>query len=294
MRILIRAGNAPAILLAAITVALLSVAGSAGWAGEARAASEAQAGRGICYPVNLTWICVYTGNQDGSQGTDGESPTLTCTYSKAPARVLKAAGTGAPAPGYQWDILTCPGAEPGSLGDELVQVNKRTGAPAISPFAMFRIGIGVLRVPTLAAATAPPRGKDGLVGLPEWYWVPRGQWHAVSVTVNAGPVWAKAVASPTRLSYVPGGDMNSVSCAGPGMPFNRSLPTERQRTDCAYSYAEPSLGQPGNAYQAGVFVTWTVRWTGSGGAGGVITDRYTTGTAFGVRIAQAEALVTTP
>ena len=294
MRVLIRAGNAPAIVLPAFVVALLVVAGWSGLASEARAASAARVGQGTCYPVNLTWICVYTANQGGSRGTDGDSSTVTCSYTKAPASVLDATGTGAPAHGYQWDILTCPGAEPGSLGDQLVQVNKRTGAPAISPFEILRIGIGVLRVPTLAAATAPPRGKDGLVGLPEWYWVPRGQWHAVRVTVNAGPVWAKANASPTRLSYVPGGGMNSVSCAGPGTAFNRSQRSARQRTDCSYTYAEPSRGQPGNAYQAGVFVTWTVSWTGSGGAGGVITNGYTTGTAFGVRVAQAEALVTTP
>jgi hypothetical protein len=293
MRVLIRAGSAPAILVAAIVAALLTAASPAGRASEARA-SSAPAGQGTCYPVNLTWICVYSGYQGSSQGAGGGSSTVTCSYSKASARVLRAAGAAAPAPGYQWDILTCPGAKPGSPGDELVQVNKRTGAPAISPFEIFRIGIGVLRVPTLAAATAPPRGKDGLVGLPEWYWVPRGQWHAVSVTVKAGPVWAKANASPTALSYVPGDGVNSVSCAGPGTPFNGSLPASRQRTDCAYTYAEPSRGLPGNAYRAGVFVTWTVSWTGSGGAGGVITNGYTTGTTIAVRVAQAEALVTTP
>jgi len=48
------------------------------------------------------------------------------------------------------------------------------------------------------------------------------------------------------------------------------------------------------AFQAGLFVTWTISWTGSGGAGGLITDSYTTGSAFPVRVAQAEALVTTP
>ena len=294
MRVLIRAGNAPAILLSATVAALLVAAGSAGRASEARAASSARAGQGACYPVNLTWICVYTASQGGRRGTDGDSSAITCSYTKAPASVLDATRTGAPAHGYQWDILTCPGAQPGSARDQLVQVNLRTGAPAISPFEMLRIGIGVLRVPALAPATAPPRGKDGLVGLPEWYWVARGQWHAVRVTVNAGPVWATATASPTRLSYVPGGGMNSVSCAGPGTGFNRSQPSAPQRTDCSYTYAVPSRGQPGNAYQAGVFVTWTVSWKGSGGAGGVITNGYTTGSAFGVRVAQAEALVTTP
>jgi len=294
MRVLIRAGGAPAILFPAILAALVVAASPVSPASKASAAPAAAAGHGTCYPVNFTWICVYSGNQGGNQGNGGGTTTVTCTYAKAPASVLEATGTGPPAPGHQWDIMTCPGSNPGPLGGQLVQVSKRTGAPAISPIDLLRIAIGELRVPTLAAATAPPRGRDGLVGLPEWYWVPRGQWNPVGVTVTAGPVWARANASPTALSYVPGGGMGSVSCPGPGTAFNRSLPAAQQHTSCDYTYAQPSSGQPGNAYQAGLFVTWTVSWTGSGGAGGIITNGYNTGTAFAVRVAQAEALVTTP
>lgn len=257
-------------------------------------AVAAPSGSGDCYPVNFTWICVYNGGSGGGPGSGGGSSSVTCTYTKAPSGVLQRTGTGPPAPGYQWDIMTCPGANPGSIGGQLVQVSRRTGTPAISPFDLMKIAIGELSVPTLAAATAPPRGKDGLVGLPEWFWVPRGQWHPVSVTVSAGPVWATANAAPTALNFVPGGGQGSVSCRGPGIAFDRALPAAEQRTSCSYTYSQPSDGQPGNAYQAGLFVTWTVSWTGSAGAGGLITNSYTTGNAFAVRVAQAEAVVTTP
>ncbi|HYS33987.1 MAG TPA: hypothetical protein VEM58_17160 [Streptosporangiaceae bacterium] len=307
MRVLIRAGRTPAILFPAILAAAILVAASPAPAARAapaapaaqaaltaKAAPAAPAGGGNCYPVNFTWICVYNGSGGGSSGSGGGSTTVTCTYTKAPPGVLERTGTGPPAPGYQWDIMTCPGGNNGPLGGQLVQVSTKAGTPAISPFDLLKIAMGELSVPTLAAATAPPRGRDGLVGLPEWYWVPRGQWRPVSVTVNAGPVWATASARPTALNYVPGGGMGSVSCAGPGTPFDRALPAAQQHTDCSYTYPLPSTGQPGNAYQAGLFVTWTVSWTGSGGAGGQITNSYTTGSAFGVRVAQAEALVTTP
>jgi len=281
---------APLLALVAITAALLAPVSTA------RAASG---GSGTCYPVNLTWICVYSsagGGDPGSAGSGGGSSTITCTFAKAPVGVLRRTGTGPPAPGYQWDIMTCPGAHGGraSLGGLLVQVSTRTGTPAISPVLLLKIGVGSLFVPILAAATAPPRGTDGLVGLPEWYWVPRSEWHPVSMTVRAGPVWATATAIPTTLSYVPGDGMGSVSCAGPGNSFNRALPAARQQTRCSYTYPQPSKGQPDDAFRAGLFVTWTVRWTGSGGAGGLITSSYTTGSAFAVRVAQAEALVTTP
>ena len=286
MRVLIRSGLVPAIFLSA-ALAAGAVASAPG------VAQAAPAGSGSCYPVNFTWICVYNGGGGGGSGSGG-SGTVNCTYTKAPPGVLERTGTGPPAPGYQWDIMTCPGSNPGSIGGQLVQVNTKSGAPAISPFDLMKIAIGELSVPTLAAATAPPRGKDGLVGLPEWFWVPRGQWHAVSVTVNAGPVWATATAAPTSLSYVPGGGMGSVSCTGPGTAFNRALPLAQQRTGCSYTYPQASKGQPGSAFQAGLFVTWKVSWTGSGGAGGLITTGYTTGNAFAIRVAQAEALVTTP
>lgn len=282
-----------------VTRAALAAAGVAvsalAMAAPVRAAPAAGGpGSGNCYPVNFTWICVYSGNGGGSPGSGDGAGTVICTYTKAPAGVLQRAGIGPPAPGYQWDIMTCPGSDPGPLGGQLVQVSTRTGTPAISPIDLFKIAIGELSVPTLPAATAPPRGKDGLVGLPEWYWVARGQWHPVRITVRAGPVWATASAVPTSLSYMPGGGMGSVVCHGPGTPFSRSLPAAQQHTNCSYTYAQASRGQPGNAFQAGLFVTWTVSWIGSGGAGGLLTDSYTTGNAFAVRVAQAEALVTTP
>jgi hypothetical protein len=286
MLVLIRSRFALPIAVAAIVTAALL-----GPAGIARAAPS---GSGSCYPVNLTWICVYSGSGGGSPGSRGGSSTITCTYTKASPGVLRRTGTGRPAPGYEWDIMTCHGAHQGPLGGQLVQVSTTTGTPAISPVSLLKIGIGALSVPTLAAATAPPRGRDGLVGLPEWYWVPRAEWHPVSMTVRAGPVWAMATAIPTMLSYVPGGGMGSVTCPGPGTSFNRALSAAQQQTRCSYTYTQPSKGQPGDAFQAALFVRWTVSWTGSGGAGGLITSSYTTGTAFAVRVAQAEALVTTP
>jgi len=259
----------------------------------APAAPAAPAGGGGCYPIDFTWICIDTGGSPGSPGTGGSS-TVTCTYSPASPAVLQRTGTGPAAPGYQWDIMTCPGSAGGALGGQLVQVSKTTGAPAISPVDLLKIAIGELSVPTLAADTAPPRGKDGLVGLPEWFWVPSGQWRPASVTVAAGPVWATASATPTALTFVPGGGLGDVSCAGPGAEFNTHEAASSQSSSCSYQYDQPSAGQPGDAYQAAVEVTWTIGWTGSGGAGGTIATGYTTGTAFPVRVAQAEAVVSTP
>ncbi len=281
----------------AIAAAAIIAIGGAQAATAARVApaapAAAPAGGGGCYPIDFTWICISSGGSPGSPGSGG-SATITCTYTKASQAILQRTGTGPPQPGYQWDIMTCPGSNQGSLGGQLVQVSIKTGVPAISPVDLLKIAMGELSVPTLTAHTAPPIGRNGLVGLPEWFWVPRGQWRHASVRVTAGPVWADAVASPTSMTFVPGGGMSGVSCAGPGAEFSRALSANAQHTNCSYTYPQPSAGQPANAFQAALVVTWTISWTGSGGAGGTITTGYTTGAAFGVRVAQAEAIVSTP
>jgi hypothetical protein len=293
MLVLTRRRARGAVLTAALAAALTAAAWAAGAdASPARAQTAAPAGSGGgCYTFDNTWVCVYSGGTAGTAGSPGSS-TYACTYAPASETILQEIGAGPPDPGYQWDLMVCPG--PHSGPGALVEVNTRTGAPAIPPADLAKIAIGDLTVPAISAATAPPRGKDGLVGLPEWFWVPAAQWHRVFVTITAGPVWATAVASPTRISYLPGNGGGAVSCAGPGVPFDPRLAASRQHTECSFSYAEPSAGQPGSAYQAAIVVTWTISWTGSGGAGGVITTGYTTGIVFGVRVAQSEALVTTP
>jgi hypothetical protein len=254
----------------------------------------ASAAGGGCYPIDFTWICVDSGGGPGSPGTGGGSSKVTCTYAKASPAELQRTGTGPPNSGYQWDIMTCPGSAGGALGGQLVQVSKATGAPAISPVDLLKIAIGELHVPTLPVQTAPPRGKDGLVGLPEWFWVPSGAWKKTSVTVSAGPVFADASATPTSITFAPGGGQADTSCAGPGTAFSSRSGTGAQHSSCSYTYSQPSAGQPGNAFQAALMVTWTISWVGSGGAGGTITTGYTTGTAFPIRVAQAEALVKSP
>ena len=290
MRVLART-----LIVVGVTLALGQAPAMPGQAARAVPAVPAasQGGAGGCFPVDFTWICIDQSGSGGSPGSGG-SAKYTCTYAKASQAVLQHTGTGPPQPGYQWDIMTCPGSNQGPLGGQLVQVNVATGAPAISPVDLLKIAIGELSVPTLTAHTAPPIGKNGLVGLPEWFWVARSQWRKISITVTAGPVWADAIASPTSMTFAPGGGRSSVTCTGPGAEYNRSRLAGSQHTSCSFTYSQPSVGQPANAYQAALVVTWTISWAGSGGAGGTITTGYTTGTAFPVRIAQAEAVVSTP
>jgi hypothetical protein len=198
-----------------------------------------------------------------------------------------------PPQGETWAIVDCPSGAI-DAAPQAVLVSDATGAPAIPPQQVLLTTVGQLQVPYLRPDTAPPRGHDGLVGLPEWYWIPAVSWHARTVTVTAGQAWAVVTATPVRLTFRPGPGISPVSCTGPGAAYNPHKPAAAQHTGCSYTYLEPSTGQPGHAYQASVTVTWRVTWTGSGGVGGVLDAALSVPVGLAVPVAQGEALVTGP
>jgi len=227
-------------------------------------------------------------NSSGAGGSTTTSTCITVVYSPAQVQQL---GLGPAPAGQAWAELACGGTLPGVV---FILVSTATGTPQVTPQQLMLQAYGELRVPSLTPATAPPVGRDGLVGLPEWFWVPVTSWHPRSVTVSVGPVWATVTATPVGLTFKPGAGISAVACQGPGLPYDPSEPSASQRTDCSYTYVQPSAGLPGNVYHASVSITWRVDWIGSGGAGGVLSPALSIPVALTIPVAQGEALVTTP
>jgi hypothetical protein len=215
---------------------------------------------------------------------------VTCSLQRLSKAQVKFLGLAWPPPkGFTWDAITCPGPVPFAA---VTLVNIATGAPGITPQQLLQTALAELFIAAFPAATAPPRGKDALVGLPEWFWIPRADWRQATVTVTAGPVWVTAAATPMRLTFSPGSGQAPVSCAGPGTPYQPRLALAAQHTACAFTYTRSSAGQPGSVFRAAVTVTWRVAWTGSGGTGGVLNAALQVPYAFTVPVANGEALVT--
>ena len=236
------------------------------------------------------WVVVCSngsetpGNPGGGGGGSGSDP---CTLSSLPP------GYPFPHPapkGEKWMWMSC--QTPGQAGLVLVPTGSTTANPGVTPEQLMQMALASLKVPVPAPDTAPPRGDRGLVGLPEWVWLPRGSWHPVTAQVSVGPVWARVTAKPVSISISPGGGQPGVSCPGPGTAYDQRLPASAQHTDCSVTYLRSSLQQPRNQYQTSVTVTWTASWTGSGGAGGAINPPLTQTTTFGIRVAEGQALVT--
>jgi hypothetical protein len=271
-------------------VAALVTAGSLAFATTSAAAGS---GGGSCDPyVDGTVILVpcWFGAGTGDASGGGSASTLndTCTFTALDEAQAKSLGVSWPAPqDKHWALMDCGTG----TGPQAVLVPDVNGGTPVTPQQLVH-ALGGLDVPHLRPATAPPRGRDGLVGLPEWFWVPAGEWHLRSVTVTAGPVWATVTATPVSLTVQPGAGLSPVTCTGPGAAYNRRKPAVQQHTDCSYTYLQPSAGLPGNAYQASVTVTWRVTWTGSGGAGGVLDPALAVPVGLSIGVAQGEALVT--
>ncbi len=292
-----------------VAVALAALLMTAGFAlagtWPAAASGGGSAGSGGCDPyIDGTVVLVpcSSGGGTGGGGTsgggggagDGGTANYSCAFVPQDEAQAKNLGLSWPPPkGQHWALMDCIGSATGA-GPQAVLISNATGAPRVTPRQLLVQTVGQLSVPHLQPATAPPRGTDGLVGLPEWFWVPASEWHARSVTVTAGPVWATVVAAPIGLAFKPGTGLSPVSCAGPGTAYNSRKPSAQQHTGCSYTYERPSAGQPENVYHASLTITWRVSWTGSGGSGGVLDAALGILAGFTIPVAQGEALVTSP
>ena len=285
---------AVAALLAAATLVVPAAVNPAPAYPATAAPAAVQSQPGGCFirpvPGGYQLVCGNNGVTPGGPGTSGGSTTSRCSLvplSKAQVTFL---GLPWPAPkGEIWEVVTCPGPQPFQV---VTLVSIATGTPAVTPQQLAQIAIAELIIPVLQPETAPPRGQDGLVGLPEWFWFPKAAWGPVSRTVTAGPVWARATAVPVSIVFHPGGRQPWFSCRGPGTAFNPVRPLGAQHTECSYTYKLPSAGQPGNVYAAAVTVLWNVFWVGSGNTGGPVANGRPVTTPLTLPVAAGEALVT--
>jgi hypothetical protein len=288
-----RCGRVRRLAITGLCVPVLAACLTVGGIGRAAAADGGGCApylAGTVIPVPCSSGSGMPGSQDPAGG--GASDDGTCTVLGLSQAQAQSLGLPWPPPsGEAWALLDCIGGAIGS-GPQAVLVSTGPGAPQVTPEQLLIQALKELQVPTLPPATAPPRGADGLVGLPEWFWIPAASWHALTVTVTAGPVWATVTATPTGLSVDPGVGFSPVTCPGPGTAYDPAKPAADQRTDCSYLYTQPSDGLPGDVYSASVAVVWQVAWTGSGGAGGVLASALSVPVDVPVRVAQAEALVT--
>ena len=222
-----------------------------------------------------------------------------------PIRRSSPARDGGPPPagGVQpgaWYFNTCSTGSATGQATGVVWLATGQAAPTVPPPDPAVAGAQAaselqLPIPTLTLSPS----TTGYVNLAEWLWINSSMWHSLSTTAQAcnagGCVTATATATPSYVTWNTG-DGSTVTCNGPGTPYDPALPATAQSTTCSHTYATTSAGQPspdGNpndaAFPITATITWTVTWAGPDGSAGALPSLTTRG-ATSLKVAQIESV----
>lgn len=185
---------------------------------------------------------------------------------------------------YAWYWMSCPAGDGGHTLD-LIPVRRDEGP--VDPALLREEAIDRLRLPIPTVAMNPT--GEQVVHVETWLWIDDAIWRTHSRSVSAGGITTTVTAAPRRVLWDLGNGDTTV-CDGPGAAYDPSRPAEGQTTDCSYTYAHTSAGQPDDAYQVSATVEWEVSWSVTGASGGGPLPALFTSTPVSVRVAEMQAL----
>lgn len=131
---------------------------------------------------------------------------------------------------------------------------KVLASQAVAKMTLRAVGIGIV--------PEDKPGKVGIIGFPQWMWVQNPgptTMGPVTRTASAGGYTVTATAIVDHLVWNMG-DGNSVTCNGPGTPYEDRFGAQDSST-CGYRYAHPG------DYTVTATSYWTVEWAGIGQTG---------------------------
>lgn len=208
-----------------------------------------------------------------------------CTYQLAPPQAEQLLGPGGAMPG-QWVFATCSGPGPVDPLRPLWVTNPAPAPARVDPAVVGQQAVSKLALASPTIEMAPPAGAVQLVTVATWLWIRPGAWRGLTASASAGAVTATATAAPAKAVWDMG-DGQTVTCAGPGTPYNPSDPNAT--TDCSHTWSRPGT------YQVTATVYWSVSWTAVGAAGGGNLGLQAGPSArVAVRVSESQAINTAP
>ena len=234
-------------------------------------------------PASSSWG--KAAQPDPPHGKPNPNQPYGCTYGAGGASATAALGVGGPEPG-QWVFPVCAG--PGVIDPMppfwVTGAKPVAATVQVAPVVVAEQAAKTLGLTSAVIEMAPPDGHPQLVNVATWLWVNPAAWHPVTATATAGPVTTTAVAAPTKVVWDMG-DGSTVTCNGPGTPYDPSTPDAS--TDCSYTW--PAAG----TYTVTATIYWTITWAAAGAAGGGnLGVQPGPGAAITVYVVQSEAINT--
>ncbi len=217
-----------------------------------------------------------SGAGSGSAGGDDGEFANVCTY--------KLADPQPPAGSLDWE-----GHEPGD-GAVYEQNCTRNGGnltiarmvwlaeppeqEAVDPAVLAQRAVDSMTL--LGPDIASPRAAGKYtVGVPMWMWVNQSAttYGPNTASASAGGITVTATAKVSKIVWDLG-DGASVTCNGPGTPYQGSQGMAQSPT-CGHVYSKTSAGVKNGKYPVTATSTWTIDWQGGGAAGQLTEIRQT-------------------
>lgn len=146
-----------------------------------------------------------------------------------------------------------------------------------------------LRLP-LPRPSLSPSG-DQVVNLATWLWIDPAGWTQRTSTVAVPGVSVTVIAGPEAVIWSLG-DGTVVTCDGPGVAYDPTIPATAQTPTCSHRFTRSSASRPGSAFEASVTVRWRASWTVTGAAGGGDLGVIERTAAFPIRVGEVQAINT--
>jgi hypothetical protein len=223
------------------------------------------------------------GNGSGGGGGGGGGNDNPCTYTRLPD-YWQTAVQNATHDGMIHYLITCEGSNSYWFDALPAGAPQAPAAPrVVDPMTLVQQALRVLALPSPAIRVNPQPPKTQLVNLQTWLWIDRSAWGRRSETASVPGLSATVTAVPQKVTWSMG-DGGTVTCDGPGTPYDQGRPPEVQRTDCSYVYTRAGEGLTVTAA-----IVWRASWRASNGASGNLPDQ-TLSASTTLRVAEAQAI----
>ena len=133
-----------------------------------------------------------------------------------------------------------------------------------------------------AIRLSPPVGSSQLVGVPTWLWID-DPWTPIQASATLDGVTATVTAVPQSITWDLG-DGTSITCEGPGTPYDTTRSPADQRSDCTFTF------QRRGPRTVTATVTYVTGWTATTGDAEPL-DAITRAAAVPVAVVEAQALI---
>jgi hypothetical protein len=189
-------------------------------------------------------------------------------------------------PDGAWYVPSCAGA----VGEpDWFDAPPAGALPPPDPETLARTALAAITLRAPDLQIKPDPNGAGLVGLPVWLWVGRGQetWGPIFNDAEERGLRVDITASVTNLTFDLGDGSPPINCPSGGTPYPKGA--TGPSPDCGHVFTKSSRQQPGQKFTITATTTWTVSWTSSSGDSGTLEPQAREATV-GVRINELQVV----